>query len=392
MLFHSDIFLTEEIGQENAVAFYVVTVGRALLVFLNKVSRDMSTEQTYWMCPSAARYDITADGAIAEPQTVFAQQSTETSGATVVPELVVVSGPLLMPAARAQAVHLAAQQDAPVLTIAVVHLPGSVVGAQTNNEALRELTGVFSSVFTVDQPACGDLVRRLIHALVTPAQPNQVIGCDFNDIRYIVAGAADECVAGYGFGRDAGPERASSAVLTALDQISRQGFSLDKARGICIAITAARATLLGREVKEVMRHIRASFAASVTVAQSIHFDDELGGAAVEVDIFAFGASVTALPSSETVPSFWTAIAVAGTGIPKRHADPIYKLARSLVLRAGRPSISLVQRNLRIAYSHAARLIDAMEGDILSPMDENGTRMLVVDPKSDPPANRGDQAP
>lgn len=250
----------------------------------------MPVEQTYWMCPAAALYEIASDGAMGEPQTIFARESMATFGRTDVPELVVVSGPLWMPAARTQATRLAAQQGARVLKIAVQHLPNSDVGTATSDEQLQELTRVFNSVFTVDQTRCADLVRRLIHAIVTPGDPNQIIGCDWNDVCYIVAGAADDCVAGYGFGRAAGAGRATSAALEALGQVSRQGFSLTKARGVCIAITAARANLLGREVKEVMSHIRTRVDASVTIAQCIEFDDSMGEAAMEVDIFAFGAS------------------------------------------------------------------------------------------------------
>lgn len=58
-------------------------------------------------------------------------------------------------------------------------------------------------------------------------------------------------------------------------------------------------------------------------------------------------------------------------------DPFYAEARELVLMARRSSISMVQRHLRIGYNHAARLLEAMEGDILGPMDGNGCRPFLA---------------
>lgn len=57
-------------------------------------------------------------------------------------------------------------------------------------------------------------------------------------------------------------------------------------------------------------------------------------------------------------------------------DPFYLEARELVLAARRSSISMVQRHLRIGYNHAARLLEAMEGDILSPQDGSGFRQFL----------------
>ena len=56
---------------------------------------------------------------------------------------------------------------------------------------------------------------------------------------------------------------------------------------------------------------------------------------------------------------------------------MYAPARDLVLQHKRASISMVQRYLRIGYNHAARLLEAMEGDILGPLGENGVRPFVV---------------
>jgi len=48
------------------------------------------------------------------------------------------------------------------------------------------------------------------------------------------------------------------------------------------------------------------------------------------------------------------------------------------MKTRRPSISLVQRNLRIGYNRAARLIEAMErAGLVSPMNAAGGREVLV---------------
>ena len=50
----------------------------------------------------------------------------------------------------------------------------------------------------------------------------------------------------------------------------------------------------------------------------------------------------------------------------------------MVLKTRRPSISLVQRHLRIGYNRAARLIEQMErSGLVSPMGANGNREVIV---------------
>ena len=64
----------------------------------------------------------------------------------------------------------------------------------------------------------------------------------------------------------------------------------------------------------------------------------------------------------------------GTG----EKDPLYDQAVEIVLRTRRPSISLVQRHLRIGYNRAARLIEDMErAGMVSPMQSNGNREVLV---------------
>jgi S-DNA-T family DNA segregation ATPase FtsK/SpoIIIE len=64
-------------------------------------------------------------------------------------------------------------------------------------------------------------------------------------------------------------------------------------------------------------------------------------------------------------------------------DPLYDQAVEIVVRTRRPSISLVQRHLRIGYNRAARLIEDMErAGLVSPMQSNGNREVLVPAKAE----------
>jgi DNA segregation ATPase FtsK/SpoIIIE, S-DNA-T family len=64
-------------------------------------------------------------------------------------------------------------------------------------------------------------------------------------------------------------------------------------------------------------------------------------------------------------------------------DPLYDQAVEIVIRTRRPSISLVQRHLRIGYNRAARLIEDMErAGLVSPMQSNGNREVLVPAKAE----------
>jgi len=60
------------------------------------------------------------------------------------------------------------------------------------------------------------------------------------------------------------------------------------------------------------------------------------------------------------------------------SDELYDSAVAIVLKNRRASISLVQRNLRIGYNRAARLLEQMEqSGIVSAMQSNGNREILV---------------
>ncbi|CAM2177593.1 DNA segregation ATPase FtsK/SpoIIIE, S-DNA-T family [Paraburkholderia sacchari] len=64
--------------------------------------------------------------------------------------------------------------------------------------------------------------------------------------------------------------------------------------------------------------------------------------------------------------------------PDAESDPLYDEAVSFVVRTRRASISSVQRQLRIGYNRAARLVEQMEAaGLVSPMGINGSREVLV---------------
>jgi S-DNA-T family DNA segregation ATPase FtsK/SpoIIIE len=74
---------------------------------------------------------------------------------------------------------------------------------------------------------------------------------------------------------------------------------------------------------------------------------------------------------------------AASGEPSGEKDPLYDQAVEIVLRTRRPSISLVQRHLRIGYNRAARLIEDMErAGMVSAMQSNGNREVLVPAKAE----------
>ena len=72
-----------------------------------------------------------------------------------------------------------------------------------------------------------------------------------------------------------------------------------------------------------------------------------------------------------------------TGFADPEAYPLYDQAVDIVLKTRRASISSVQRQLRIGYNRAARLLEQMEhAGIVSPMGSNNSREVLA------PANTG----
>lgn len=65
------------------------------------------------------------------------------------------------------------------------------------------------------------------------------------------------------------------------------------------------------------------------------------------------------------------------------SDPLYDEAVQIVVKTRRASISLIQRNLRIGYNRAARLVEDMErAGLVSAMQSNGNREVLIPARND----------
>ena len=73
----------------------------------------------------------------------------------------------------------------------------------------------------------------------------------------------------------------------------------------------------------------------------------------------------------------------GASATQSEDDELYNKAVDFVIRSRRPTISSVQRFLRIGYNRAARLIETMEeAGVISPVQAGGKREVLVPPPED----------
>jgi S-DNA-T family DNA segregation ATPase FtsK/SpoIIIE len=74
-------------------------------------------------------------------------------------------------------------------------------------------------------------------------------------------------------------------------------------------------------------------------------------------------------------------AQSGTNVLENKSDAMYPEAVKVVLETKHASVSMIQRRLRLGYTRAARLIDAMEAEgIVGPYQGSKPREILVDPE------------
>src|SRR5690606_9754473 len=80
-----------------------------------------------------------------------------------------------------------------------------------------------------------------------------------------------------------------------------------------------------------------------------------------------------LPLNENTEGLEAEVAAAEAETGPGDQDPLYLEAVSYVLQTRRAAISALQRELKVGYNRAARMLEAMEAHgVVSPQDANGT--------------------
>ena len=76
-----------------------------------------------------------------------------------------------------------------------------------------------------------------------------------------------------------------------------------------------------------------------------------------------------------------AVSVNGTGIASNgqpNQENVNFLGLKIVINERKPSISYVQRRLKIGYNRSARLLEAMEAaGVVGPLQPNGSREVLI---------------
>ena len=76
-------------------------------------------------------------------------------------------------------------------------------------------------------------------------------------------------------------------------------------------------------------------------------------------------------------------APAGEGASEGEQDALYDEAVKIVVSERKPSISYVQRRLKIGYNRAARLLESMEmAGVVGPLQPNGAREILAPAPAD----------
>lgn len=337
----------------------------------------MSTEhRQVGFYPSVTVYEVNRQRSVLLSPTASDQLAPDTYGQTATPALIFVVGALEQAAAQQHAQRIANDHQNGALRVAVCEVEE---GAEATEARLSGLFAAFDAVLVVRPEQRRHVLDRLIWTLTLRDAQGPWIACDWDEVCRLAQASGGRFLR-YGLGRGIGPERAIAASVAAITQLETSGARLDRARGLCVGLHAPSQDLDGRAIKAVVRQLQSRINRATSITLSIGGDSTLPADALEVDVFAFGElSATELiaasiPGTAQAASASAALPAAWEGLDQR-CDPLYPHARTLVLAQQRASISLVQRHLRIGYGRAARLLDAMEGDILSAKDADGQRAL-----------------
>ena len=83
------------------------------------------------------------------------------------------------------------------------------------------------------------------------------------------------------------------------------------------------------------------------------------------------------------PNEGGAEAIPGLDTPSEEMDPLYDEAVRIVIETRKPSISYIQRRLKVGYNRAARIVEEMEkSGLVGPLESNGSREILIPPTNE----------
>ena len=83
------------------------------------------------------------------------------------------------------------------------------------------------------------------------------------------------------------------------------------------------------------------------------------------------------------PNEGGAEAIPGLDTPSEETDPLYDEAVRIVIETRKPSISYIQRRLKVGYNRAARIVEEMEkSGLVGPLESNGSREILIPPTNE----------
>ena len=83
------------------------------------------------------------------------------------------------------------------------------------------------------------------------------------------------------------------------------------------------------------------------------------------------------------PNEGGAEAIPGLDTPTEEMDPLYDEAVRIVIETRKPSISYIQRRLKVGYNRAARIVEEMEkSGLVGPLESNGSREILIPPTNE----------
>ncbi|HZW13951.1 MAG TPA: hypothetical protein VFF81_12265 [Noviherbaspirillum sp.] len=159
--------------------------------------------------------------------------------------------------------------------------PGQIDDAS----ARGTLHSAFDAVFIVEPDAADEVVRRLARALITPGSAFQPGCCDWNDMRYIVAGQKGSPPR-FGFGRATGQDFPARAAQAAIENV-RGNYPVSDNACAAVIVTLPK-DARGAWYKEAIGVTRNYMGANSSFALGLVIDEALPADTAEVDVFVFG--------------------------------------------------------------------------------------------------------